>query len=207
MYNPGNLICDICGVVGDYGNEVQTYLLPDKSACVTNCRSQGLHLIENHQTGECVCEVGYVQKDGVCVPCSTLSTMCDECQFDSLKLICTRCKSDYLVVSPDKQHCWNKLTGCETPLKDQTWDFFKANPTFREGGKDGKEFYSCPQCLPGYYWKSNGNRQGECARCSIYMKNCEECTGANTCTVCWAPYILLPEHDGCAPLIDECYVD
>ena len=143
--------------------------------------------------------------------------MCDSCTHDK----CTSCKSDYLVLSPDEKECWNKLTGCEIALKDQTFDFFKTNENkagYRESG-----FYSCPQCLPGYYWKSNtftttgadgklviNKRQGECTKCGFHgtdMKMCDSCTGPSQCSSCRAPFILLPNRNGCAALIKDCAVD
>ncbi len=113
------------------------------------------------------------------------------------------------------------MTGCEIALKDQTWSLFDTNKLkagYRESG-----FYSCPQCLPGYYWKSNtfstlgsdgkpviNKRQGECTKCGFNgndMKMCDSCTGPNQCSSCRSPFILLPNRDGCAPLIKDCAVD
>jgi len=63
--------------------------------------------------------------------------MCDQCTDK----ICEKCKSDYLVLSPDKTECWNKLSGCEIPIADQTWEFFDAG---KKSLKDDNGFYICP---------------------------------------------------------------
>ena len=176
--------------------------------CVSDCSMvDGANLV-NGVDYTCECADGYIwdDKEFACLPCSAITPMCSSCLPNGT---CTECKSQYLILNPDQDECWNKMPNCIIPLVNQTWDYFNDG----EGDDllDSNGYYFCPQCNTGYFWQiDEEGGQGQCAKCSAAsheMRMCEECVGEDKCTSCRNPYVLLPGGKGCLKPIDNCYVD
>lgn len=163
------------------------------------------YLDPEYYTCQCDSRNGWIRdevsNDGRCINCNSIHPDCSECMFDTTwgaDLICTACKSNFMMLNPDNNECVPKIQGCIIPVElqneDSMFDYWNEN----------KSKYECPDCVPGYFWSE---QDISCVKCSDVIDNCNECVTGDRCTVCDQDYFPSYLANSCERYIENCKAD